>query len=345
MGLPPLAGIWDEVVYTTATRAAFRKDPMRWYNEFWIPHFFMPGSRKKPVPNSGHLALDALIKEHRNVRQVTQNIDGLQPPGDQIVEAHGRLGLYKCLPDDDSDSESDEEDSESDNRPIQLGNRRKSAYQQARNICPFQYLESLEEKDVEPARVRSAIQNCRTGTLKEPSLPSPPQCSFCKNIVLPQALLFDEGYHSHNFYQFAKIEDWLSSAEVLVFVGTSFAVSLTQTALDVARARHLPIYNFNVSDLLVASHRLDATNIIGPAAVSLPQLLATCRSLTDMPAVAVGRCGELEASHKTVRRSQANNLVKKRPGNFRKRAGDGKDEGKDLRRSPRRIDLQTSTGV
>ena len=70
-GLPPLAGIWDEVVYMTATRAAFRKDPLRWYNEFWIPHFYITGSRR-PVPNSGHLALNALIKEHSNIFQVTQ---------------------------------------------------------------------------------------------------------------------------------------------------------------------------------------------------------------------------------------------------------------------------------
>ena len=70
--LPPLAGIWDEVVYTTATRAAFRRDPMRWYNEFWIPHFYNTPGSPRPVPNSGHLALDALMKEHGNIRQVTQ---------------------------------------------------------------------------------------------------------------------------------------------------------------------------------------------------------------------------------------------------------------------------------
>lgn len=70
-GFPPLAGIWDEVVYTTATRAAFRKDPLRWYNKFWIPHFYRQGSRT-PVPNSGHLALDALLQENENIRQVTQ---------------------------------------------------------------------------------------------------------------------------------------------------------------------------------------------------------------------------------------------------------------------------------
>lgn len=100
-------------------------------------------------------------------------------------------------------------------------------------------------------------------------------------MVLPQALLFDEGYHSHSFYQFDKAEEWLAAADALVFVGTSFAVQLTQTALQYARDKHIPVYNFNIDDLLVASNRLDATNIVGPAAVNLPQLLATCRSLQD----------------------------------------------------------------
>lgn len=233
----------------------------------------------------------------------------MQPPGDRIVEAHGRLGLYRCLPDVDSDTESENDDNDHDNgdgdRPVQLGSRRKAANQRLSqdgvDTCPFQYQESLQEKDIEPDRVRSAIRKCRAHTANLSNrahgyLPSPPRCSHCNNIVVPQALLFDEGYHSHSFYQFSKVEDWLTNVDILVFVGTSFAVQLAQTALDVARDRHLPVYNFNTSDLLIAGPRLNATNIVGPAAVTLSQLLATCRSLKDMP-VATAAIGTNSATY------------------------------------------------
>lgn len=100
-GLPPMAGLWDEVIWTTATRACFRKDPLRWYNEFWIPHFRQmtnggKGGALGPIsPNPGHFALGELLKEFANVRQITQNIDSLQSPREHLIEAHGRIGLYK----------------------------------------------------------------------------------------------------------------------------------------------------------------------------------------------------------------------------------------------------------
>lgn len=41
------------------------------------------------------------------------------------------------------------------------------------------------------------------------------------------SLLFDEDYDSHSFYHFDKAEDWFKDADAIVFVGTSFAVTLT----------------------------------------------------------------------------------------------------------------------
>jgi hypothetical protein len=68
------------------------------------------------------------------------------------------------------------------------------------------------------------------------------------------------------------MEDWLSAADVLVFVGTSFAVTLPLVALDHARDLSLPVYNFNLSDMLESTARLNAENIMGPSQETLPKL-------------------------------------------------------------------------
>ena len=98
-------------------------------------------------------------------------------------------------------------------------------------------------------------------------------------ILAPQALLFDEGYHSHDYYEFQKMEEWLSQAQVIVFIGTSFNVRLPEIALEHARAESIPVYNFNTQDHLDSTARLDATNVIGPAEETLPRLWQVCLEL------------------------------------------------------------------
>lgn len=97
---------------------------------------------------------------------------------------------------------------------------------------------------------------------------------------MPQALLFDEGYHSHSFYQFEVVEDWLAAADVLVFVGTSLpaVVQLTAVALRHARQAELPVFNFNIYPY-TQDHSLNVTNIVGPAAETLPLFLAVCQEM------------------------------------------------------------------
>lgn len=229
-------------------------------------------------PNSGHDALSQIQNLFPdNVHIITQNIDGLQ--SGNVIEAHGHVGLYKCIPEEDSDTDSDSD--EDDDRMVHLGSRRKcreikrrsqamsdDRTEKARSpVCPFQQLDSILTDQVEPPEVRLALQkDCR-------SLKSPPLCPGCKRPCPPQALLFDEGYHSHDFYQFEKMEDCLARCSILVFVGTSFAVSITHVALDHAREHGIPVYNFNICDILEATARLNVENVIGPANKTLPRLL------------------------------------------------------------------------
>ena len=358
----PGEAIWDQVVWTTATRQAFRKDPVAWYNYFWWPHLGLHPGRAKP--NAAHYALHQLCDDNLDTRccQITQNIDGLQlqtrttttqttthsqqqsseendddePPtttrttrsatttqssSSSLIEIHGRVGLYKCLPDSDSDTDSDSDDE--DDRPVQLGHRRKTRLLQqqqqqrpnknsrSRRCCPYQYQHSLTTQQLQPDHVRQQILQMMMPSSSSSSndtstsrpqqdqntqfnmLTEPPRCPTCHNLVMPQALMFDEGYHSHAFYQFQTAEDWLREAEILVFCGTSFAVRLTTVAWQRAREANLPVYNFNLHNhhssgsggggsesLRVGSAwGMDVSHVIGPAQETLPRLWDKVRQL------------------------------------------------------------------
>lgn len=400
-------GIWNSTLWTQAKRETFRKDQLLWWNDFWLEFFPTKDYENKYRPNQGHLTLAALQRHFPDsVRIITQNVDGLQHSAldweeadkatsenlkNNIIEAHGRLGLYKCIPAEDSDTDSSSD--EDDDRLVHLGHRRKhSAWKQKHLVeartrtkkivkakpknsdppgnrdppgrrqhnqrastrssnggcrrvrpsvplarqrldppsstddedatvsavstdvssgssmsdrvtsCKYQMVESLTVDQLEPPCVRPVLQppkrltqipraaamNHGDNDCDEQAedrvcrrLTTPPLCPTCGNKVLPQALLFDEGYHSHDHYNFTKMEDWLEEAEVLVFVGTSFAVTLPLVALDHARDTGIPVFNFNVSDMLDSSRRLNVENIAGPSQQTLPKLLQAIQYLED----------------------------------------------------------------
>jgi NAD-dependent deacetylase len=263
------SGVWTSTIWTNATRDAFRKDPLKWYNEFWLPNLSLPQNAK---PNAAHHALHEILQRYPStLSTITQNVDGLHPPSKRLIEAHGKLGLFKCMPDEDSDTDSDDDDD--DERLVHLGHRRKRRLAMKKQACRYQQQESLTVDQVEPAGIRCTLDSGR-GNISEP-----PKCPSCQNALAPQALLFDEGYHSHDFYQFQQMEEWLANAETIVFVGTSFAVRLPEIALEHARAEQIPVYNFNTQDMLEATTRLNATNLRGPSEKLLPLLLQEIREL------------------------------------------------------------------
>ena len=274
--------LWTQHIWTNATRETFRKDPLGWYNDFWLPCLSLP---QNVQPNAGHKAVHWLLDqttsggaEALKIKMITQNVDGLLPPNrNHTIEAHGRLGLYKCIPDEDSDTDS--ESDEDDDRLVHLGHRRKESKRKIAHkrgkrscknrshYCPYQHEQSVTVVQIEPQEIQGNLKQGK-GPLSEA-----PKCPHCSNILAPQALLFDEGYHSHDFYEFRKMEEWLADAEVIVFIGTSFAVRLPEVTLEHARARKIPVYNFNAYDLLKPTSILDAYNIKGRAEETLPLLV------------------------------------------------------------------------
>lgn len=159
--------IWGRHVESMGTRAAFLKDPLHWYSSFWLQSF-APGHMKK-LPSAGHEALSELTHLSSNISIVTQNVDGLQQQTklpweheNRLIEAHGRVGLYRCS--------------------------------NVHDECPY-----AEEKPITP---NSFTPGERTGlghtdSFQLTQMEKPPKCPHCKSICLPMALLFDEDYTDH----------------------------------------------------------------------------------------------------------------------------------------------------
>lgn len=313
--------------------------PLDWYNDFWLQYF--PPDYNEYAPNRGHEALAQLasidrgVANNNNIRIITQNVDGLHTRTlckwdgtNKLIEAHGRVGLYKCIPaeDSDTDSESDEEE----DRPVKLGSRRKhraasQMYNQSQerslgeltnHICPYEICHSISPDKLLPSSVRDTLFRESSNDESRSSLPNdtavdtdpiddenrekkrtnqglerhkphlpirlhtPPLCPSCSRPCLPQALLFDEGYHSHGYYQFEKIEDWIANyADVMVFVGTSFSVTITDVAVRYAMEKSIPVYNFNLHERLSSNSRLNVENIMGDSSDTLVELLSLVENI------------------------------------------------------------------
>jgi NAD-dependent SIR2 family protein deacetylase len=247
-GIPTFRGsttsTWHLTCSQKARRSVFLKNPRQWYNSFWLPSF--PHSYLCcHKANEGHEAIAFLAHQFPGVRIITQNIDGLHfatrtTPchAGNLIECHGRLGRYKCL----------------------------------NASCSFAYAKVIELIDL-PSEMAELLgsEHVEKGP---PVLASPPLCPGCQQPASPLSLLFDEGYESHSAYRFDEAMDWISSADALVFVGTSHAVTIGSLALKEARRRSMPVFDFNLEVLLRPSAGLQVATIKGKCEEALPELLA-----------------------------------------------------------------------
>jgi NAD-dependent deacetylase len=79
----------------------------------------------------------------------------------------------------------------------------------------------------------------------DPRLETLPRCAVCGKLLRPHVLWFDEVYVEHADYQFEDAERWFETADLFVFVGTSFSVMITEHALDGARMRGAPVWSID----------------------------------------------------------------------------------------------------
>lgn len=219
--------------------------------------------------------------------------------------------------DSDSDSDSDEDNTLDQRSIKLGNRRKRQMLQSCRmgSPCRYEFAESIPANNIEPYDVRAIISGMHYGNgnaqhsvdsdhelalqlqsyingnghtkrgdqytnslqCSQTLIKEPPQCPACRRPVLPQALLFDESYHSHDHYQFERMEDWIEASSVIVFIGTSFAVTLTQQALDHARKEKKIIYNFNIDgDVLDNSSWMSIENVVGDVQRTLPELVRLC---------------------------------------------------------------------
>jgi len=221
--------VWSRFVTDWGTRARFESDTLRWWRDFWLDfHDLAP---EGVTPNPGHLALAHLVAARPDHLVITQNVDGLHRasgvPPRQLVEIHGRHGLYRCT------------------------SARCSGFRQP-------------SEDID-------LSGVSRGEI--------PRCERCGAKLRPLVLLFDERYDSHPFFRAEEAFEAVALADALVFVGTSFAVGITELALDVGRRHGIPILNVNVepyAELHPASlsRPLGLVDVLGPAEDSLPDVAA-----------------------------------------------------------------------
>lgn len=95
--------------------------------------------------------------------------------------------------------------------------------------------------------------------------------------------------------------NWFEQADAVAFVGTSFSVHITSLAMQQARAREVPVFNFNLAGSLKGGRRFSVYNILGRAEDTLGQVvqLVTQKMATDTkpPASAEVEVSDLRQTH------------------------------------------------
>jgi len=235
-----------------------RKDVLKWYNEFWRPTF-ESATIRSAAPTPAHEALAKIARRYPRARVVTQNVDGLHCaaihgergiPDPQLVEAHGRCGIFRCAGFDAAGKHGCE----------------RCAEDKARDT--WYEVDELLDEDREVWKQTSSL------------LKAAPKCPSCKiACAVPVALLFDEIYDAHFFFEADAWDAWLDDMDAVVFVGTSFAVELTREALRRSRHRNVPAFDVNVNLAplnVVRSDYLRTHTLQGDCQGILPRLAFLC---------------------------------------------------------------------
>ncbi len=107
-------------------------------------------------------------------------------------------------------------------------------------------------------RVRCASDGCPNGAprgslpradidmrpfLESPSEETLPRCALCGDVLRQHVLWFDEYYSQHREYQWDRVMEAVQTMRMALFVGTSFAVGVTELFLQYAFARRIDAFS------------------------------------------------------------------------------------------------------
>ena len=104
-----------------------------------------------------------------------------------------------------------------------------------REGCRFGALSgSLRREEVDVARFE-----------RDPSAETLPRCPECRNLLRQHVLWFDEVYTSHADYGWEQVLDAVARMRLVLCVGTSFSVGVTDLVSGAARAAGLPVFSID----------------------------------------------------------------------------------------------------
>lgn len=106
---------------------------------------------------------------------------------------------------------------------------------------------------------------------RDPRPATVPRCPHCASPFRQHVLWFDEYYASHDDYRYDRVVEASASADVVVFVGTSFSVGVTELCLRAALTRNVPMFSIDPSGTVPTARMLA---IPQPAEVALPALVS-----------------------------------------------------------------------
>ena len=105
---------------------------------------------------------------------------------------------------------------------------------------------------------------------KNPTRETIPRCPSCDSIVRPHILWFDEYYDGHIDYEYEKAIKNFVEADLLIAIGTSFSVGITESALYFSEKNQSIFWGLDLEadDDVPVDHWL-----LGKAEEVLPQLI------------------------------------------------------------------------
>lgn len=104
----------------------------------------------------------------------------------------------------------------------------------------------------------------QTAFLANPIDANVPKCPACGELLRQHVLWFDEYYNGHRDYQWKRVLEAAKTAQLVVFVGTSLSVGVTQHIYESALARRVPTFSMDPA----------ATELPGVVAVRFPSEVA-----------------------------------------------------------------------
>ena len=96
-----------------------------------------------------------------------------------------------------------------------------------------------------------------TSFADEPSAENLPRCPLCGQILRAHVLFFDEYYTAHVDYRFTEVEQAVEDADLVLFVGTSLSVGVTDLVARGALTRGVPVLNVDPDPPAHAPYRLE----------------------------------------------------------------------------------------